>query len=208
MVRIQNLRAVANGSFQLEVSDNAVVKPGQRPNLLSLLNSDDSRFANNARLAWIKVTPANGELYFGIPKATFDSLEEGDEVDLDIVNPAIDGHPLRVEVRESTIPMDDYQKANTRKAAKSIEIKEGTLKARGLNLSPLIDASKVGERAYFMTNEGEFIYSKTEVVVGEPKHEFVVEEQVLRLESEVFASDDEPVQLTKKAAIVNKTTVK
>ncbi len=190
MVKIQKLRAVANGAFQLEVSDNEVVRPGARPNLLTLLNSDDSRFQNNARLAWIKTTPKMGNEYFGIPLDTFEDMVEGDEIELDIKNPEINGLKLRVEVKEATTPFDDYQKANTKRAAKSIEIKGGTLKSTTLKLNDNIDDSSIGQRAYFMSPEGELVYSKTEVVLGEPKHEFVdSSEFTLVLAGDIFEEE-------------------
>jgi hypothetical protein len=210
MVRIQKLKAVANGSFQLEVSDNEVVKPGQRPNLLSMLNADDSRFANNSRLAWIKTTPKQANEYFGIPLDVFDGLQEGEEVELNIENPKINGERLRVEVKERTEPMDDWQSANTKRAAKSIEIKGTTLKAKGLNLSLNITEDSVGQRGYFMTDAGQLIYSKTEVIIGEPKHEFIDEETKVVLASDIFEEEAVGSKQTSKPVSLagSKTTEK
>ncbi len=51
------VRAVANGAFQMEFVDK-VQKPGQRLNVLAVLNVSDNRFSQGRnRYAWMKIMP-------------------------------------------------------------------------------------------------------------------------------------------------------
>lgn len=186
------VKAVANESFQIEMVDK-VQRPGQRPNVLALLNKSDSRFNQGRnRFAWMKVMPAQLEEYFGVSATDLAKLEyeegvqrtelvEGKHyITLDIEKPEIGGQPLHIEITETTEPTD-WQAQNQENAVKQLEITEEIAANANLKKSDNID-QYIGEQGYFVTEEGEAIFSNAEIVAGEPEHTF--------LDSMLFASSE------------------
>ncbi len=190
------VRAVANGSFQMEIVDK-VQKPSQ--NVLQLLNKTDDRFnLGNNRFAWVKVMPHEAQKYFGIDpqelaKLTFtegrereDMVEGKDYLTVEKANPTLDGASLRIQISETTEPTE-WQAANLEKAAKQIEITAEIAANPNLIKSDNI-ADCIGEVGYFLTEEGQPIFAKATVVTGEPRHQFLEGALFPKAEIEVSTS--------------------
>ncbi len=177
------VKAVANGSFQIEMVDK-VQKPGQRLNVLAKLNVSDNRFQQGRnRYAWMKIMPSELETYFGIKASRLNDLvyEEGVQradliegkhyLTLDIVNPTLEGEELHIEITETMDPTD-WQAQNQENAVKQIEITKEIAENENLLKSANL-GQYVGEQGYFLTEEGDPIYSNAEIVAGKAEHTFI-----------------------------------
>jgi hypothetical protein len=143
-ITLISAKGVKNGKVTLEFSQ--VVETGKTvTSLTSLLNSSDERFnQQKPRFAWLTVMPADVKKFFDIDV----NLAEGEELQLDMVDPRIigDDRPLNIRIVETT-KGTDYDVQNFEKRAKR--------------------AGKDGE---FILHNGLYIYTKNDVVPGEPKH--------------------------------------
>lgn len=140
---ITAIKAVNNGKVQLELSENK-----QTNNVLGLLNASDDRFSNSSRKAWITGEPTDVKANFpALASAIDDVMAKGPGTSTKTKIAAIlpNGIELRVEVRESFDPLDDYQKANITRSVKQNPSK-GTV----------------------LLCDGKPIFSKTFVVGNEP----------------------------------------
>lgn len=186
MTKIVSIRKVANGSFQAEMVGK-VVRPGAI-NALALLNKGDDRFSQgNDRRAWFPVTIQSlRELGLTDKEITaLMALEEKEKLEVNIMNPSIDGNKLAIQVRES-IYGDVYQLQNAATAAKQLQITDEV--AANKKLKTDYDLSKyVGQLGYFLDAEGNYIFSRTTVTIeSQVNHTFV--EGTLVPESEIGAS--------------------
>jgi hypothetical protein len=141
---LESAKGVKNGKVTLTFSQ--VVETGKQvTSLTSLLNSSDERFnQQKPRYAWLTVMPADVEKFFGINV----NLAEGEELQLDMVDPRIigDDRPLNIRIIETT-KGTDYDVANFETRAK-----------------------RAGKDGDFILHNGMYIYVKTDVVPGDPKH--------------------------------------
>lgn len=173
MSKIVSIRKVANDGLQAEMIDS-VSRPG-RTNVLAALNKGDERFnVGNKRRGWFPVTLAS-LLEMGVSSkdiSAISDLPKGEKFELSIENPTVDGVALRLQVRETVIPTD-YQAGNTMKAAKQIMISKEV--AANKAIATDYDLSKYeGQNGYFMSKEGNFIFSEVGVTVeGQIKSVFV-----------------------------------
>lgn len=143
-------RKVAGGKLQLTFAE-MIENPKQSSNILAMLNADDDRFKasqKGARRAFLTATPAMALQFFGI-KA--EELTEDDK-EINILNPAIGGKALRLQVTESH-KGTEYEMANPAKCAKQYTDNNGV-------------------KHYFI-KDGELIFSATKVVDCEPKHTII-----------------------------------
>lgn len=97
---LTRVRAVSGNKYEIEVAQ--IIKgESTGKNLLSMLNADDSRFTSKARRAWTNATAKMMEKYFEVDVT---NLKVGKVMNLNILNPAMDGDRLVVAIRETTTP--------------------------------------------------------------------------------------------------------
>jgi hypothetical protein len=145
-------RKVNGGKFQLTFAQK-VDNPHARPaSIVGLLNASDERFASDGlgkpRYAWISGEAADIKATFGIDLS--DLANVGDEKALNILNPEVKGMSLNIQITETT-EGTEYDVQNFETRAKR--------------------AGKDGD--FILTPAGEYIYVKSTVVAGEPKHVFI-----------------------------------
>ncbi len=90
---------------------------------LALLNEGDDRFTSRAQLGWLSTVPETSSKLFGYSLEEFNKLElcngmKRDErilgkhyLDLNIVDPEIQGKLLKIQVTETTVRKNDREKA-------------------------------------------------------------------------------------------------
>jgi hypothetical protein len=172
MSKLTTVRKVANNTLQCELVDT-IDRLGTI-NVLALLNKGDTRFTqSNARKAWFKVTLESLQQMGvnALQLETISKLEKDQKFELNIEDPEIDGHLLRIQINESIIP-DVYQRQNATKAAKQIMIDADIAKSK---INTNYDLSvHVGKNGYFLDGEGNFIFSKANVTIqGQVNHTFI-----------------------------------
>ena len=145
-------RKVNGGKYQLTFAQK-VDNPHARPaSIVGLLNKSDERFASDGlgkpRYAWISGEAADIKAAFGIDVS--DLTNVGDQKELNILNPKAQGQDLHIQITETT-EGSEYDVQNFETRAKR--------------------AGKDGD--FILTPVGEFIYVKSTVVAGEPKHVFI-----------------------------------
>lgn len=127
-----------------------------RNTALSALNADDARFdvgKPKARRAF-NLTASFGMAakYFGVKVEDLQKLAVGEKLEVNILNPEIDGVRLRVQVRETFKPTQ-YQLENAESTAKCF-------------------VSKDGSKSY-PTNGGRLIWSNATATNGAVSHEII-----------------------------------
>jgi len=143
---LRSAKLVSGGKIALGFTQVVNTK-NRATSLLSLLNASDERFAKaGERWCFLNAEPTDATNITGVD---FSSLkEEGDEMkDINIVMSQVQGQDLNIQVLETT-QGNEYEVANIATTAKR--------------------AGKDGE--YILTEGGEFIYQRTTIVLGEPKH--------------------------------------
>lgn len=171
-----NARKVANGKMQLEFAE--IISTNDRgANLLAMLNKSDDRFSSNARRAWMTAEPTDAEELLNIDfgaNAGWYASEKGEMLELNVLNPKINGIRCRVIVDETTEPTE-FQEANLAKSAK-----------------------RKGKDGDFITHDGDYIFSNTLVTLTDKNtdsmHVFLVPDSVTMKAPtavEAFESDEE-----------------
>lgn len=142
---LESAKGVKNGKVQLCFSQ--IVETGAAPtNILGLLNKSDDRFnQQKPRYAWLTAEPSDVRNVFGIDVA---NLAEGDTLEIDMVDARIvgDDRALNIQINETT-DGNDYEIANHERTAK-----------------------RAGKDGDFIMKDGKYIYVRTTVVSGAPKH--------------------------------------
>lgn len=156
-VTLRSAKKVQGGKIALAFTQVVNTK-NRATSLLSLLNASDERFSKaGERWCYLNAEPIDAQTITGVDFSTL--KEEGDEMkDLNIVMGKVQGMDLNIQVLETTNG-NEYEVANIESTAKR--------------------AGKDGE--YITTEHGEFIYQRTSVVLGEPKH--VLIEGVIAVQS-------------------------
>lgn len=141
---LESAKGVKGGKIQLCFSQ--IVDLGKAPtSIVGLLNASDDRFnQQKARYAWLSGQPTDIKKQFGLDL----NLAEGEEVQIDMVDPKIagDSRSLNIQITETT-EGNDFEVANFETRAK-----------------------RAGKDGDFIMKDGKYIYVRTTVVVGEPKH--------------------------------------
>jgi hypothetical protein len=142
---LESAKGVKGGKVQLTFSQ--IVETGKTStSILGLLNESDERFnQQKARLAWMSAEPADINKYFGIDVSR---LGEGEVLEIGAIDPRMSGvdAPLNIQINETT-EGSDYDVKNFEKTAK-----------------------RAGKDGDFILHNGLYIYVRTTVVAGEPKH--------------------------------------
>jgi hypothetical protein len=146
-VRPVNYTDPSKPKVQIEIAE-FVRDPQRSVSALSLFNADDDRFSGKPRRAWLVVSPAMLKTHLGVDLPV--GFADGDEViELNILNPMVGNQPLRIQIEETLTP-SEWQSLNIDKAAK-----------------------RAGKDGPYITHGGNYIFSNTTVVIGEPKHAFL-----------------------------------
>ena len=151
-------RQVNNGKIQLEFAEK--ISASDKPaNALSLLNASDSRFSSGARRSWTTAEPVDATKTFGVDFSEgnqdwYDS-ERGMQMDLNILNPfvALNGTDYRFKMRIVEV---------TSKEANEWEL-DNVVKA----------AKRAGKDGDYITHSGDYIFSRTEMVLAKPEQKIV-----------------------------------
>tara|TARA_B110000858_G_scaffold5904_1_gene6595 strand:- start:1750 stop:2367 length:618 start_codon:yes stop_codon:yes gene_type:complete len=158
-------RKVANGKIQLEVAES--IQLSDRPqNVLGMLNKSDDRFKSNARRTWITAEPTDASELFGVDfgleaewyMGTSKSGSSVELLDLNILNPIINGTRCRIMITE-TIEPTEWQAENVERSAK-----------------------RKGAEGAFITHDSNYIFSNTTLVLtdGDTKemHTFLTPDSI------------------------------
>lgn len=175
MSKITKVKRVANNKLQAEMIDY-VQRPG-KTNVLAKLNMGDPSFENvgKPRYGWFTVTIPSLKM-IGVQDELLlliDKLQTGEELELNIDDPKLDGEVLRLQVMERVGAISDYERKFPLEAAKKIEITEEIGKRN--NIKSEFDLSNyVGETGYFVDGNGQHIFTNTiPVIESELNHRFV-----------------------------------
>jgi hypothetical protein len=123
-IKTKDNSAADGVGYQLEFAEKVRSTDVQGPGaVLAMLNADDSRFGSGARRAWVKTTMTQAAAYFGVNLGDDASWainpETGkEELTIGQLNPTMNGLRVRLQVNETVIPRNDYQRDNVTKAAK------------------------------------------------------------------------------------------
>jgi len=137
-------RKVKNDKIHLEFAE--IINNQSAVNVLGLLNKSDDAFSSRARRAWVTAEPADATEFFGCdfgPTAEWYMSDKGEMLDLNILNPTMNGVRCRIKIEE-TIEGTDWQNENIKTAAK-----------------------RKGKDGDFITHLGAYIFSNTSVVLSE-----------------------------------------
>ena len=110
--------------YQLEFAEKIRSTDTQGPGaVLAMLNADDTRFGSGARRAWVKTTMTQASAFFGVNLGddanwAINSESGKEELVIGKLNPTMNGLRVRLQVNESLIPRNDYQRDNITRAAK------------------------------------------------------------------------------------------
>ena len=157
-VLIVQARQVANDKVSLEFAEILDTNSNRSRTALGIFNKSDERFSSGARRAWLTCEPSDAAELLEIDGLSFEDdakdWYEDEEtgyvlMQLTILNPTVDGIPLKVEVTETITPTD-WQKDNLKRAAK-----------------------KAGRDGEFITHQDCHVFSNTDVVIGEANHTFL-----------------------------------
>ena len=146
---ITEARKVRGGKVQLTFAQK-ISNPNVRPaSIAGLINASDERFtqSSGARYAWMAGTPEDIQKVLGIDVS--DLVNEGDKKELNILDPKIGDEKLNIQITEVDTPTE-YEEQNFETAAKR--------------------AGRDGD--FILTKEGKYIFVRSTVVAGEPKHFF------------------------------------
>ena len=154
-VLLVKARNVSGDKIQLEFAE-VLENSTRTKSALGMFNKSDDRFTSGARRAWLTSEPQDAVDLLGID---IDFTEEGkweeeestgyEIMPLHILNPTVEGVPLKVQVTETTTPTE-WQEENVERAAK-----------------------KAGRDGDHITHEGNYIFSNTDVVLDEANHTFL-----------------------------------
>jgi hypothetical protein len=169
---IVSIKRVKNDRLQAEIVDHVE----RRVSTLSLLNKGDKAFdPKSIRHAWFPVT-VESLIDLGASASLVEKVEASklgeDKIECLIENPMLRGQRLRIQVTETVNP-NAYQAENKLKMAKQLEITKEVIENK--NLAKHADiAMYAGETGYFLTEEGQFIFSNSTVEVeAQLKHSFI-----------------------------------
>jgi len=160
-------RKINNCKLSLEFAE--IIKSGDKAvSALTLLNASDARFSGKPRRAWVTAEPVDAARLFDVnfgDDGEWIMTERGEMMELNILNPSYNGDRFRLQINETT-QGTQYQLDNI----------ESSAKRRG----------KDGE---FITNDGNYVFSNTEVVMINNNDE--VNHTYLESDSQIIAKVEE-----------------
>tara|TARA_R110000744_G_scaffold226024_1_gene344405 strand:- start:5 stop:604 length:600 start_codon:yes stop_codon:yes gene_type:complete len=176
-VLLISARKVKGGKVQLEFGE-VMQKLDGPVNAVSKFNRSDARFGNKARRAWVSGVVADITEDLGIDFSDvndeWELTSNGETLELNVLNPIVDGERCRIIITETT-EGDDYQIANREKTAKR----------------------KGKEGAYILFN-GKNIYSRTSITFTNDS----TDDMHTLLEADVENVDTETGEVTMRKSMV------
>ena len=176
-VLLISARKVKGDKIQLEFGE-VMQKLDGPVNAVSKFNRSDARFGNKARRAWVSGVVADITEDLGIDfsdvNGEWELTSNGETLELNVLNPIVDGERCRIIITETT-EGDDYQIANREKTAK-----------------------RKGKEGEYMLFNGENIYSKTSITFTNDS----TDEMHTLLEADVENVDTETGEVTMKKSMV------
>ena len=178
LLSLQKTKSEA-GLVQIRLLEIDRPDPEQSGDLKLLFQSITRYYDPKPRHAWIPIGFAELEAFFGIKVSERDKWTTNDkgkeELELNILNPTFiatfnKGKRLRVQVRESIYPKDEWQAEQANKDAKK---------------NPT-----TGQKLY---HEGKYIFANCFVVTGKPQHQWLAHDQDYR-EAGTFAVESNEVE--------------
>ena len=164
------VRKVSGDKIHLEFAE--IVQMGNRPaSILSMLNESDARFSSRARRAWMTAEPNDATKYlgidFGLTNNNWYMSEKGEVMDLNILNPTINGVRCRLVINETT-EATDWQADNVETSAK-----------------------RRGKDGDYITHKGNYIFSNTTIILtdDEPTHTVLEADEIAADNTESKTSD-------------------
>lgn len=171
---LESIRKVQGGKFQLQVAERYRANNGG--DILQDLNDDDERFQQNAgraRRAWITVSEKNARAVLDANGSDIALPEEENATtEVGIGDPVHkDGKTkLRVQVRETVFPRDEYQAQDPEASAKRAGREGPCLKYKATEEDAERDSRlKAGELYY--------IFSNTSVVAEDAKQDVFLQHE-------------------------------
>jgi len=165
------------GLVQIRLLEIVRPDPEQSGDLKLLFQSLTRYYDPKPRHAFLPIGYAELEAFFGIKISEKDkwfvNTRDKEELELNILNPTFissfnKGKRLRVQVKESVYPKDEYQADNASKEAKK---------------NPSTD-----QKIY---HEGQYIFANTFIVTGTPQHIWLAPDQEYREGGTFKANSDE-----------------
>ena len=152
LVSVRGTNYTTVPKVQIEVAE--FIETPRPESVLALLNADDDRFSQRKpRRAWESITPAMLKKYFDVD-VNMEEMSPDNVVDLNILNPTLNGKRMHIQITETTTPTD-WQLANVNTAAK-----------------------RKGKNGDFIYHQGAHIFSNTILVMEEPQHTFLEADSV------------------------------
>ncbi len=170
--KITGFRKTKNDSYQMEITQTIDLRTTiNAGNLLSEMNIGDDRFNESGpkgRKAWTKITPEYAKAAFGIDITGLTYDVEGKAL-INFENPChTNGMPLGIKVVESTDKAYLMKNANLSEESASLLFSDPQKRAKHT------PASEQREAQYFFKG-GLLVYSVTNVVAGEVKHDLITD---------------------------------
>lgn len=155
---IVNARKVSGGKIQLEFAE--LINDRGAVNILGMFNQSDDRFQSRPRRGWLTAEIADAANLLNVDFADDKFYtNEMDRVvmDLNILNPTIEtangSERLRLQITETVTPTD-WDLANLDRAAK-----------------------RKGANGEFIKHNGNYIFTRAEIVVNNPVHTFLTPDE-------------------------------
>tara|TARA_R110002020_G_scaffold282795_2_gene498446 strand:+ start:422 stop:1009 length:588 start_codon:yes stop_codon:yes gene_type:complete len=152
-------RKISGDKIHLEFAES--VQLSDRPaSILSILNESDARFSSRARRAWMTAEPNDATKHLGINFSLGNDKwymsEKGEVLDLNILNPTINGVRCRLVINETT-EATEWQANNIETSAK-----------------------RRGKDGDYITSKGNYIFSNTTIVLTDetPTHTILDADEV------------------------------
>lgn len=176
-VLLISARKVKGDKIQLEFGE-VMQKLDGPVNAVSKFNRSDARFGNKARRAWVSGVVADITEDLGIDFSDrndgWELTSNGETLELNVLNPIVDGERCRIIITETT-KGDDYQIANREKTAK-----------------------RKGKEGEYILFNGENIYSKTSITFTNDN----TDEMHTLLEADVENVNTETGEVTMRKSMV------
>jgi hypothetical protein len=147
-VLISEVKVINGGKVSLTVIE--AKERGSGTNLLAAFNKSDDRFQGASLVyGWLNAEPADLKRLLGVDVKALKLKKVGDSAELGLLNPvATIGEKevsLRVELKETEFPQDDYQSENQEETCKQYTDDDG-------------------DTQYLLSESGNHIWRRTEVV--------------------------------------------
>lgn len=179
--KVTRIKATKSSKVQLEIRDE-VKRITEGPSLLSIANKSDDRFSGNKRqVMWFSGEPADlTEMFPNLSDEIAVVAETKEHFDLEQEKEiTFDGQPCKIRIVEDHTASNDWEVENLNRAVK----KAGS---DGYLIKEVVD-EETGEVNNML------IFSRKQLVVGEPDHQLVQHDEIVSSFSGTFYRFDDKV---------------